>query len=335
MNFPKFTKVVAIESERCSITYSEDGPVASGIDIKLIDLLAQALNFQYTVHVPTDGGGYGAPNKNGTWVGVSGMLARGEVDLSAIYSPVLEEKLKILDYSTPYSTLEKTFATTLPKHVSENLVFLLPFQLELWIAILILFAIVPNTLRQLLFQRLEETRFHFSCRKTSEKQTEQTSYRIFHGSWLLVKMILCFSYTAVILSFLTVQPMQKGVKNIHELANAVENENFEFYAVKGSVTVDNMISSESEDLRKIGLANKRYGWKGVIHGSGEKIEERTAIEGARTTNHIVYGKSPFSSVLIADDAFGIWSASVMMRKDFCCKKEIDTVILRISNGGLY
>ncbi|GIX75989.1 hypothetical protein CEXT_429321 [Caerostris extrusa] len=25
----------------------------------------------------------------------------------------------------------------------------------------------------------------------------------------------------------------------------------------------------------------------------------------------------------------------MMRKDFCCKKEIDTVILRISNGGLY
>ncbi|GIX75986.1 lig_chan-Glu_bd domain-containing protein [Caerostris extrusa] len=230
MNFPKFIKVVATESERCSITYSEDGPVASGVDIKLIDLLAQALNFQYTVHVPTDGGGYGAPNKK---------MVPG----------------------TPYSTLEKTFATTLPKHVSKNLVFLLPFQLELWIAILILFAIVPNTLRQILFQRLEETRFHFSCKKTSEKQTEQTSYRIFHGSWLLVKMVLCFSYTAVILSFLTVQPMQKGVKNIHELANAVENENFEFYAVKGSVTVDNMISSESEDLRKIGLANKRYGWK--------------------------------------------------------------------------
>ncbi|GIY11696.1 lig_chan-Glu_bd domain-containing protein [Caerostris darwini] len=86
-----------------------NGTVVTGIDIKLLELLAERMNFRYTMVLPTDNGRYGMLYGNGSWSGVSGMLQRGEADISTLYSPVIEERLPILDFSIPLLHPRKDF----------------------------------------------------------------------------------------------------------------------------------------------------------------------------------------------------------------------------------
>ncbi|GIY11697.1 lig_chan-Glu_bd domain-containing protein [Caerostris darwini] len=160
-------------------------------------------------------------------------------------------------------------------------------------------------------------------------------HRILFGSWLVYQTLVRFVYTSVVLSFLAVQPIPKGIRNIQELAEAVEKGEFRFYVPAGSLNAEFLATSDSKDFRTIGLAVQKNNWMEILHYRNEKIGVGKAIEGARAIFHIKYGKPPFSSVSVAEDSFGIFSAGVMMRKGFCCTKRVDTLIMRINNGGLY
>ncbi|KAF8774623.1 Glutamate receptor like protein [Argiope bruennichi] len=311
MKFPKYLKVATTTAGSSKVIETENGYIATGIDIKLLQLLAEKLNFEYTIFLPKDDGRYGILYENGSWTGVTGMLQRGEVDISTLYSPIIEERMPVLDFSLPYYTLEKTFATDLPhsqpnytiKGFSKDSNFQSP---------------LPN-----LFKR------------APPEMRNSVKRRILYGSWLMFQTIARFVYTSVVLSFLTVRPMPKGIKTIPELAEAVRKGTFRFYVPAGSLNAEFLAQSDSEDFRTIGLAIQKNNWMEVLEYRNEKIGEGKAIEGARAIFHIKYGKPPFSTVSVADDSFGIWSAGVMIRKGFCCLENINTAILRINNGGLY
>ncbi|GFY66312.1 lig_chan-Glu_bd domain-containing protein [Trichonephila inaurata madagascariensis] len=338
MKFPKFVRITTTQTASSLIEETENGTIVTGIDITFLNLLAEKLKFQYKIILPKDDGRWGIQDEHGHWSGVTGMLERGDADFCPLYSPVIEERMPVLDYSTSYYTLEKTFATDFPHPLPRYSVLLLPYQTDVWIAILVTILLVPGVLQQLMFGEYSGLKFlinMFMCKKMSPRIRNSLKRRFLYGSWLVFETIVRFVYTSVVLSFLAVQPMPKGIENIPELAAAVRKGEFRFYVPSGSLNAEFLMHSELEDFRTIGFAIKRNNWFEALDYKDEKVGESKAIEGARAILHVMYGKPPFSTVSIAEDSFGIWSAAIMLRKGFCCKEALDTVILRISNGGLY
>ncbi|GFT49901.1 lig_chan-Glu_bd domain-containing protein [Nephila pilipes] len=338
MKFPKFVRVTTTLTASSLVEETENGTIVTGIDIKLLNLLAENLRFQYTIILPRDDGRWGIQDEYGHWSGVTGMLERGEADICPLYSPAIEERIPVLDYSAPYYTLEKTFATDFPQPLPRYSVLLLPYQADVWIALLMTILLVPGVLQQLLFGKHSGIKFFINlikCKKISPETKKSLKHRFLHGSWLVFETIVRFVYTSVVLSFLAVQPIPRGIKTIPELAKAVDRGDFRFYVPSGSLNAVFLMQSELEDFRKIGYAIQQNNWFEVLDYKDERIGESKAIEGARAIFHVMYGKPPHSTVSIAEDSFGIWSATLMLRKGFCCKEALDTVILRINNGGLY
>ncbi|GFS63033.1 lig_chan-Glu_bd domain-containing protein [Nephila pilipes] len=337
MQFPRYLKAAIIPSRTCKVEKTGNETVATGIDIQLLNLLAENLNFRYTLHLPEDGGGYGL-NKNGTWTGIVGMIARGEADLSTAYLSMSEERSHVVDFSTSYYILETTFATDIPKPLIKYEVLLLPFQMHIWIALLVSFFLVPNVLQQLMFRK--QTTLEFFINLLNHKKMPRTvmdsmEHRILMGSWLVFETFVRFIYTSLILSFLTIKPIPRGIKTIPDLSEAIEKGRFKFYVPRGSALVDFLTNSNSEDYQKIGLAIRMNNWTQAPSFMGEMIGDSTVISRARSDFHITYGMPPFSTVSIADDSFQIWNVGIMLRKGFCCKERLNTLVLRICNGGLY
>lgn len=48
----------------------------TGIDIRLLHILSEALNFQLQIVNPSDGGKWGSPMDNGSWSGLTGDLTQ-------------------------------------------------------------------------------------------------------------------------------------------------------------------------------------------------------------------------------------------------------------------
>ncbi|GFS63031.1 lig_chan-Glu_bd domain-containing protein [Nephila pilipes] len=146
MKFPRNLKIATTPSTTPVVDETANDTAVSEIDTRLLKLLAGKLNFQYTIHLLEDGGGYGVLSKNGRWTGVVGILARGEADLFTAYSHITKERLHSIEYSTIYYVLEKTFATDIPELLSKCEVLLLPFHTDVWLGYLISFGLIPNVL---------------------------------------------------------------------------------------------------------------------------------------------------------------------------------------------
>ncbi|GBN18897.1 hypothetical protein AVEN_239586-1 [Araneus ventricosus] len=248
MQFPSHLTVGMIFSNTFYYDSRRNGSVYAGIDVQLLKLLSEKLNFQYTINIVKDG--YGKVNENGSWIGLAGAMGRGEADISTVYCPLLEERTQVIDYSMPYYTVERTFATAIPKPLPRYYVLLLPFQVQVWIAFLVSVLLVPNVLQQAIFRKQSWTDYFInliSCNDMPRRVENKLSFRVFNGSWLLSDTIMRFTYTTVILSFLTVTPRSRGVRNVHDLANAIEKGNFRYIELKGSVNAEFLIQSDSPD----------------------------------------------------------------------------------------
>ncbi|KAK7090024.1 hypothetical protein V1264_009883 [Littorina saxatilis] len=75
--------------------------VYHGYSIDLLDILAQSLNFSYTLILPEDGewGDY----RDGKWTGILGQILRREVDFSVAPLTAVSVRFTVADWSVPFS----------------------------------------------------------------------------------------------------------------------------------------------------------------------------------------------------------------------------------------
>ncbi|GFT09528.1 lig_chan-Glu_bd domain-containing protein [Nephila pilipes] len=259
--------------------------------------------------------------------------------MAVLYMDQTEERTRVVDYIAPHYVLDKTFATDVPGAVPKNVVFISPFQPEIWITILCLF-VIPKILR------------HFTClwrilpafifklcnyvKSSYRKPSGSTKRRILEGSYLVADTLLKFIYMSVLLSFLTVQLKERGIRDMKDLASAVKKGQYKVLMPRGGFDDDFLLNSDREDYQIIGRAVKQNNWYYVGNTYRDRnIGHNTAIGGARMSCQIVFGKPPFSAQFISEDSYGIWNVAIMVRKGFCCKDPLDTMILRFNSAGLY
>ncbi|GFY61327.1 lig_chan-Glu_bd domain-containing protein [Trichonephila inaurata madagascariensis] len=154
------------------------------------------------------------------------------------------------------------------------------------------------------------------------------------GSWIFGISFLSRSYTAVLLSFLTLALKDSVIRDAPALSKAISGGTYRCFTFRGAWITHALEASGKEATRLIGKAMDDNDWfiKPSIEGVGDLMDEG---------NTAVIAMKPFFAdhfadrAAISEDYFFITQLALAVRRGFCCKEYLNRKINTIVAAGLY
>ncbi|XP_074659201.1 glutamate receptor ionotropic, kainate 2-like [Tubulanus polymorphus] len=114
-----------------------------GYIVDLVNALADEVGFKYKLKLVADGR-YGALTPDGKWNGMIGELINKTVDMSAAPLTITYMRSQVVDFSKPYLNLGTTIVMRKPTRERQSSMFaiLAPFEAEVWVFIVIAYAVM-------------------------------------------------------------------------------------------------------------------------------------------------------------------------------------------------
>ncbi|XP_063862683.1 glutamate [NMDA] receptor subunit 1-like isoform X1 [Scylla paramamosain] len=206
-----------------------------GLEVRLLDVLAEAANFTYRYVAPKDGQ-WGRLKKDGTWTGMIGMVAEEKADWAMSDITFSPEREQYVDFSRTFvydaSELVTPRAKPLPRWTSPTR----PFKWEVWVAVVIVVAaagpflcVLARICTDTYLSRV--TWFHHLgnsilfivqpvLQRGGDRDIVIAPGRMFFGFWLVFAMIVGISYSSSLTSFLIMPGLQKPIENLHQLVTS-------------------------------------------------------------------------------------------------------------------
>lgn len=338
MDFPKHVKLAALANRRSDAINAIDngkGEIIYCLEASLIRLFARALKYSYTIENPKDTQ-IGQRLSSTNWTGLIGLLYREEADFSINMLGPTEERAEVVDFSYPYYITDVTFLTNKPEEMAKSFAIFYPFSYEIWLTLAIVyfvmslvFFVISN--KQKSYQLILISMFGSLLTQSLNFEFKTLHKRLVLIFWSTGVMCLTYSYQATLLTFLTFPPL-KGVHNMAELAKAVEEGTHICRTYKGSYIINTFLESEEQSLRIIGQSLKEH--SGTLNDPKGFLDNLKIKKGAFITGR-VFLRSLKEKYFLSQDRTFVMMFAIGMRKSFCCKKSLDKIIRRISEGGLY
>ncbi|KAG8199707.1 hypothetical protein JTE90_022156 [Oedothorax gibbosus] len=312
-----------------------------GVEALFVDMLSKGLKFKYQLFVPPDRQ-WGRLSESGNWTGMIGMVQHNVTDLAIGDLTITESRSKVVDF-VPYAIEETTFATRLPKQIIRHTFYLDPFRWEVWLTWLVLVAILPFVFQKLMKKRVSVCRLMFTMIGNLFHQPISFSIvaardRFVLGIWILFSLLLSSSYTALLLSSLTVPTHENGIRTLRALSAAVAGGRYKCMTNLGSANVEFLAESPSRHLRVLGKNIIQMKWfsksRNEVAAPAE-IEEFEAILGPKWFFLLEYGEAPFTNKYLFKEFVAVWNIGIAVNKGFCCKKALETYITRMVNIGIF
>ncbi|KAG8185154.1 hypothetical protein JTE90_005133 [Oedothorax gibbosus] len=308
-----------------------------GYEARLLNLLSAIFNFQYQLVQPADGQ-WGGKTKDGNYSGMMGMLQRGEVSMAMCDLAITLDREAVVDFTIPHDIHRLVFATRLPRPKPKFITFLLPFSAEAWYMALVLLLVMPLIWRALLSVKYPMSKLYsdvfLSFLKGSIRIRLATlSDHILVYNWFCQGVVFALSYSAVLLSFLTLPLMESIVRDIPSLVNAVVAGSYRCMVFKGTVVMPSIREERNmAAIKLIAEAIERNNW--YVDPTADGV--RAAIDAGDTaviSSEVFFNDHFRDSVAISEDSFFGVRIGIGLSKDFCCKKELDRKITRILYAG--
>ncbi|GFR32703.1 glutamate receptor ionotropic, delta-1 [Trichonephila clavata] len=342
MKFPKTITVACFHLNQLFEIPDDNDENAKpgGIDGLLLDTLAQALKFEYKlVRAPENYWGKRIARNN--WTGMIGVISRDEADMGLGITSITEQRKEAVDFSTPYTENIFTFATHLPKKLPHSAVYFSPFDVYIWVGILItLFAVsfiifiqknnIPSSYVKIVLKLFGGVlRQPITNLAWNEKCLEIC--------WYLFCIILSLGYTAVLYSFLSVPLYEEPVSDFAKLSEAVSRGEYRCLSPKGAYFVSTLLESSIPHLVHLGEEVEKNIWYVEIKDylKESNFDEPTAIFGVKLILQFKFGKAPLTTKFISNDQANSINVGVVINKKFCCKGAINSAIDKINGAGLY
>ncbi|GFT61704.1 uncharacterized protein NPIL_610011 [Nephila pilipes] len=343
MDFPSNIVVATIPQEyifQINQKRNLDEIFLSGVDGRLLHVISNALNFDYTLKIPPDLE-FGRKTENGNWTGMVGMLYRGEADIALGQLTITEERSEVVDFSIPYTNQDETFLIKKPGLLPTTWAFFRPFGMFTWMLALIFLITIPIFYRLLLKVKISYLRIYMQfygsiIGKTFPLNDGSLKVRFFLLFWGYFALIISNSYSAALLSYLTLPSHQRPIRNFHELSDVVRQGTHKCFAMQG-LSVPDLHTLDLEYLRSLGKAVDKNKWyldpSKLI--SENLLSETTAIIDLRFMLQILDAGMSFDSYIISDDTLFSWKIAIAVKKNFCCKDRLDIMINRVLGAGLF
>ena len=275
---------------------------------------------------------------NRTLKGLKRMLSTREIDIAVQSVIINEPNLKIADFSYPFEMLSAAFVIQKPEYKPEVFGILKTFSWQLWIAtfsILIAMSIVyyvcfknKSPLDQVLFHT-----FAVLLRQSSILKPSSMAENLLVYSWVIGAMTICLAYDSVFLSFLAFPPINP-IKDISQLSKAVLNGDYHCIIPPQSAFNYLFKMPSNDNLKIIGadIKNNNLSIQALLRPFIlENASKNIALIIDSHTLHVMRVGKKF----VSEDRFSEIMGAMMIRKDFCCKKVIETFIHRLVASGLY
>ncbi|KAF8763759.1 Glutamate receptor ionotropic like protein [Argiope bruennichi] len=311
----------------------------SGIYGKYVELILIAWKGEYEILFCNDFD-LGAKDPSGNWTGQIGAVSRGEADIGISHISISEKRMEVVDFSTAYSMEALTFAA---QKWSEDDIFqfLLLFDKAVWVSLFV--SLISLSVFFFLILEGKENYSYILLNafaniigKSLDLHKDLFRWKLLLGCWLLCAFVVSCSYSAVLLSFLTLPPQSKIVKDFRDLSEAIQKSNHRAYSAKFTLTVPFMVNSEADYLQKIGNAIMKNEWYIDFDSLLKEHDPKTVLIMTRSVLNFLFGTGDLKSLyhISSDDLFVV-PVGIPMNKNFCCGSRINNIVSRIASAGLH
>ncbi|GFU31341.1 uncharacterized protein NPIL_446771 [Nephila pilipes] len=337
MDCPSVLKIATVESPfLMEIVQNKIGGIKlMGIEGKVLQIFLEILNIPFELVIAEDSE-WGRSLSNGSWTGMIGKVHKGEADIAINTLAMNEERLKVIDFSNSYAVDEITFGVLKPGAYPNSLVFIYPFDINVWIAIIFVLFLAPLLFRFLMNAANSYTEIMFQLWALVLRQSANfncDTYRnvILFLSWTFFATIVSFGYSANISSFLMV-PLEMPIpRDFKELSEVVKSGSVGCIAPKGSFAIHFLATSDKEYLRNLAQTITRNEW----YISDESSAGDAAIMTDRNLLKLKAGQEEWKNYYMSDDSVLTFITGIVMKKNFCYKEKLNKIISRFSSAGLY
>ncbi|XP_066273061.1 glutamate receptor ionotropic, kainate 3-like isoform X4 [Branchiostoma lanceolatum] len=238
----KVVVIVIVEEPPFIIKRGEDGKEEfEGFCIDLITELAKEVDFEFHLYT-VDDGKYGSQDADGNWNGLVKDLMENKADLALAPLTISSDRERAIDFTKPF--MEYGTGLLIKKPPSEGrylFAFLMPFQIVVWICILVALVCVgfmlyvTSRIRYMLrvgepfdndraFTLRNSIWFAYwsLVKRGGEPAPRSLPIRILAGFWWLFALIVVSTYTANLTAFLTVKRLSSPIASLEDLAKQTE-----------------------------------------------------------------------------------------------------------------
>ncbi|XP_035227517.1 glutamate receptor ionotropic, kainate 5-like [Stegodyphus dumicola] len=349
-------KVVAVNTTPLfEMKKREDGTLEAtgGADQLILKVLSDYLPFSYDL-INREDYLWGNLDDTGNWTGMIGMMCRKEMDMALGWVATTYARHQVVDFSFPYLVDANIFVTASPQLLQKDFAFVDPFQTMVWALLLFSIPLSSITLTLLTEYGVLSNRKERNFWKTWLKETEtllimflsQGSYRLYRNRivrffltiWSICKLILVFSYTSTLLSFLMVPAVERPLRTVQELRDAVVSGRYQFAVFKGTSHVETLMESRSGIIKDLADHIRQHP-ENMLNSHGESVyrmqREKLAVLNMRL--HFLYSASAIGLDLfhMSSDNIGFNIVGVPFRKGFPYMERVNMIIHRMAAAGIY
>ncbi|XP_069991994.1 probable glutamate receptor [Penaeus vannamei] len=206
-------------------TFSMEGPMFS-----LLEALAEAMNFSYTLTRPPDGY-WGAPLANGTWTGMVGQIHRKEADLALGPFALTEARAEAATMTKAVFFDKLCIIGGRGRPESDPWGFLLPLAPAVWLALLLGMLLTCASFAALgeggaedrgLLRAAGVLFMHVRSllQQGLRRDVQPARARLVVGGWLLAAMLVTWSYSGNLASLLTVRHVAQPVQGLGDIVGS-------------------------------------------------------------------------------------------------------------------
>ncbi|GFS55203.1 uncharacterized protein NPIL_528831 [Nephila pilipes] len=339
--FPSEIKVAAIVLKSLFNVSKVNGHIVpNGLEGRMLKCLVEKLKFEFELVLPNDGK-YGSRDNNGTWNGVIGLVQRGEADIGLAGLSITEDRWEDVDFSIPYSVIDRVFAIKEPGEMHKITAFIYPFSQNVWVLYILMILAATVLFQRMLLRRATLLGSFLSVLGSVVSQAidnvrETPWRRVLFGLWMTIAAVMPFFYSISFLSYLTMPEKVPVPSNFEELSKAVLSGKYKCLPNKGTIGQELLLKSRIDYLVKMGEMIQKNGWEYSFgENFSELLDNPIAIITSKKDLQILFGSPPYIIMKISEDYFGIWNMAIAMKKGFCCRKRLNDVLYRIVSGGLF
>lgn len=321
-----------------------------GYCYEIIHALQKLYNFTYEVEIPGDNT-YGRETLNGSWNGMIGLILENRADIAVGVFSVTHSRSQVVDFSVGFLEEPATILIPPPAQESRLLVYAKPFQLQVWVTLMVFASVLPA----FLWYFLKSLWIHHQGKYPSLGENYAFVLRVLIGQsgqglppvgfsprflgivWCASAVVFASAYVGVLVSFLRFPKLSPIISNLEELPRS----QLKWAVVRGTALESLFIEATSGVYKAIGdgllahpedrIFSGTDGIQRVISGSYGYIEERSYLKAITEQDHAKTGKCRFSFVnqefFKVNFAFAFPKASPL-------KPLFDKKILQMMEAGL-
>ncbi|KAG8180294.1 hypothetical protein JTE90_024209 [Oedothorax gibbosus] len=136
---------------------------------------------------------------------------------------------------------------------------------------------------------------------SSSRYLKSASTKAVLITWMIGSMLLCYSYSGSLLSFMTLPSLNKPIETVEQLANAVDKHGYKLHV--GSKEIVSLVIESNPLLVDTAVKIIKNDW--ILDYTGKGLPRNIEAKSVHVTNvdvlQLVYGVPPFSSAFISED----------------------------------